>query len=124
MAVTGGGGGGSSGAVRAGRAFVEVEHRGKTLHAFWTDAAKTQATLTVPVTEEMRGGFTVRTTAVRENRGYLESRHVTVPWSNKTLAVKWETFRSKLEPGKRETFTAVVTRSRRLGCVATRSRSA
>jgi hypothetical protein len=93
----------------AGRAFVEVEHRGKTLHAFWTDAAKTQATLSVPVTEEMRGGFTVRTTYVRENRAYLTSRHVDVPWTNKRLQVKWETFRSKLEPGKRETFTAVVT---------------
>ncbi len=93
----------------SGRAFVEVEHRGKTLHAFWTDAKKTQATLTVPVTEGMRGGFTVRTTYVRENRAYLESRHVNVPWSNKELKVKWETFRSKLEPGKRETFTAVVT---------------
>ncbi|MBN9522433.1 hypothetical protein J0H58_28590 [bacterium] len=93
----------------SGRAFVEVEHRGKTLHAFWTDAKKTQATLTVPVTEEMRGGFTVRTTYVRENRAYLESRPVTVPWSNKQLKVKWETFRNKLEPGKRETFTLVVT---------------
>ncbi|HYH65660.1 MAG TPA: alpha-2-macroglobulin family protein, partial [Urbifossiella sp.] len=93
----------------SGRAFVEVEHRGKTLHAFWTDAAKTQTTLTVPVTEDMRGGFTVRTTYVRENRGYLESRHVDVPWTNKQFTVKWETFRNKLEPGKRETFTAVVT---------------
>lgn len=93
----------------SGRAFVEVEHRGKTLHAFWTDAAKTQSTLTVPVTENMRGGFTVRTTYVRENRGYLESRHVDVPWTNKQFTVKWETFRNKLEPGKRETFTAVIT---------------
>ncbi|HEX4612580.1 MAG TPA: alpha-2-macroglobulin family protein [Urbifossiella sp.] len=92
-----------------GRAFVEVEHRGKTLHAFWTDATKTQTTLSVPVTEDMRGGFTVRTTYVRENRAYLESRHVDVPWTNKQLQVKWETFRNKLEPGKRETFTAVIT---------------
>ncbi|MFO0796702.1 MAG: alpha-2-macroglobulin family protein [Gemmataceae bacterium] len=93
----------------SGRAFVEVEHRGRTLHAFWTDASKTQTTLTVPVTEDMRGGFTVRTTYVRENRGYLESRHVDVPWTNKQFTVKWETFRNKLEPGKRETFTAVIT---------------
>jgi uncharacterized membrane protein YgcG len=93
----------------AGRAFVEVEHRGKILHAFWTDPAKTQATFSVPVTEGMRGGFTVRTTYVRENRAHLVSRHVDVPWSNKQLNVKWETFRNKLEPGKRETFTAVIT---------------
>jgi uncharacterized protein YfaS (alpha-2-macroglobulin family) len=92
-----------------GRAFVEIEHRGKLLQSFWTDAAKTQVTLKQPVNEAMRGGFSVRVTYVRENRGYLESRHVDVPWSNKDLTVKWEHFVNKLEPGKKETYTAVVT---------------
>jgi Bacterial Alpha-2-macroglobulin MG10 domain/Alpha-2-macroglobulin family/MG2 domain len=91
-----------------GRAFVEVEHRGQKLQAFWTDAARTQVKLTQAVNEGMRGGFTVRVTYVRENRGYLESRHVDVPWSNKDLTVKWERFVNKLEPGKKETFTAVI----------------
>ena len=93
----------------AGRAYVEVEHRGKVLQALWTDPGKTQHVLKVPVTEAMRGGFTVRVTHVQENRAYLTSRHVDVPWTNKNLSVKWEVFRSKLEPGARETFTAVVT---------------
>ncbi|MBX9628622.1 MAG: hypothetical protein K2X82_32795, partial [Gemmataceae bacterium] len=93
----------------AGRAYVEVEHRGKILQAAWTDQAKTQHVLKVPVTEAMRGGFTVRVTHVQENRAYLTSRHVDVPWTNKNLSVKWEVFRAKLEPGAKETFTAVVT---------------
>ncbi|MDB5312784.1 MAG: hypothetical protein JWO38_6986, partial [Gemmataceae bacterium] len=93
----------------SGRAFLEVEHRGKVTQAFWTEPGKTQATLKVPVTEAMRGGFTVRVTFVHENRAYLTSRRVEVPWTNKELTVRWETFRSKLEPGKKETFTAVVT---------------
>jgi uncharacterized protein YfaS (alpha-2-macroglobulin family) len=93
----------------AGRAYVEVEHRRKVLQAFWTDPGKTQHVLRVPVTEAMRGGFTVRVTHVQENRAYLTSRHVDVPWTNKHLTVKWEVFRSKLEPGAKETFTAVVT---------------
>ena len=91
-----------------GRAFVEVEHRGKKLQSFWTDAAKTQVQFKQAIQEEMRGGFTVRVTYVRENRGYMENRHVDVPWSNKDLTVKWEHFVSKLEPGKKETFTAVI----------------
>src|SRR5262249_29671303 len=91
-----------------GRAFVEIEHRGKLLQSFWTDPAKTQVSLKQPVDEGMRGGFNVRVTYVRENRGYLESRHVDVPWSNKDLTVKWEHFVNKLEPGKKETYTAVV----------------
>ncbi|WP_020472175.1 alpha-2-macroglobulin family protein [Zavarzinella formosa] len=92
-----------------GRAYVEVEHLGKTLQAFWTDANKTQVSIKQAVTEAMRGGFTVRTTFIRENRGYLENRRVDVPWSNKDLTVKWERFVSKLEPAKKETYTAVIT---------------
>lgn len=92
----------------AGRAYVEVEHRGKVIEAAWTDPAKTQHVLKLPVTVQMRGGFTVRVTHVKENRAYLTSRHVDVPWTNKELSVKWEVFRSKLEPGAKETFTAVV----------------
>lgn len=91
-----------------GRAFVEVEHRGKMLQSFWTDPEKTQIGIKQAVDEAMRGGFTVRTTFVRENRGYIESRRVDVPWSNKDLTIKWERFVSKLEPAKKETFTAVI----------------
>jgi uncharacterized protein YfaS (alpha-2-macroglobulin family) len=91
-----------------GRAFIEVEHRGKKLQSFWTDPAKTQVSVKQAIDESMRGGFTVRVTYVRENRGYLESKHVDVPWSNKDLTVKWEHFVNKIEPGKKETYTAVI----------------
>ncbi|OWK36471.1 alpha-2-macroglobulin family protein [Fimbriiglobus ruber] len=92
-----------------GRAFIEIEHRNKIVQAFWTEAGSTQATVKQAVTEAMRGGFTVRSTFVRENRAYLDSRHVDVPWTNKDLKVKWERFVSKLEPGQKEKWTAVVT---------------
>jgi len=92
-----------------GRAFIEIEHRGKLVQAFWTEPGATQQTVRQTVTEAMRGGFTVRTTMVRENRAYLTARQVGVPWSNKQLSVAWEHFVSKLEPGQKETWTAVVT---------------
>ena len=90
------------------RAFIEIEHRGKLLQGFWTEAGATQQPVKQAVTEAMRGGFTLRVTMVRENRGYLESRRVEVPWTNKNLTVKWEHFVSKLEPGQKETWTAVI----------------
>ena len=90
------------------RAFIEIEHRGKLLQGFWTEPGATQQPVKQAVTEAMRGGFTLRVTMVRENRGYLESRHVDVPWTNKNLTVKWEHFVSKLEPGQKETWTAVI----------------
>ncbi len=91
------------------RAYVEVEHRGKLLQAFWTKANETQATFAQKIDESMRGGFTVRVTMVRENRAYLESKHIDVPWSNKELKVRWERFTSKLEPGQKEKWTATIT---------------
>jgi hypothetical protein len=92
-----------------GRAFVEIEQGGKLLRKYWTAARRTQELVAQDVHEDMRGGFILRVTFVRENRAYLNERIVEVPWSNKDLTVKWEHFRSKLDPGKKETWTAVIT---------------
>ncbi len=91
------------------RAYIEIEHRKKILRSFWTDPQLTQEIIELAVTEEMRGGFTVRVTMVRENRGYITVRPVTVPWSNKKLQVKWEHFTSKLGPAEKEAWTAIIT---------------
>lgn len=91
-----------------GRAFVEIVHRDRTLESYWTPATNTQARIWHKALESERGGFTVRLTYVRENRAYLESRHVSVPWSNKVLELNWEHFTSKLKPGQEETWTLVV----------------
>ena len=91
-----------------GRAHIEIHHRGRVLQSYWTDAGATQATIAQDVTEEMRGGFSLHVFMVRENRLYATDMQVQVPWSNKELTVKWESFRSKLKPGQEETWTAVV----------------
>ena len=92
-----------------GRAFVEISHRGKTVESYWTDAERTQQPIRFAVTEKHRGGFSVSVTYVHENRAYLTSRKVNVPWTNKDLKIKWEHFVSKLTPGGKETWTAVIT---------------
>ena len=92
-----------------GRAFIEVEQRGKLLQSFWTEPGRTQVSIRQAVDQTLRGGFTIRATMVRENRAYLHSHRVTVPWSNKNLAIKWEHFTSKLQPGQKQTWTAVIT---------------
>lgn len=93
----------------AGRAFIEVEHRGKIVQSYWTRSGVTQATVEQGVTEAMRGGFTLHVTQVRENRAYVTSRKVDVPWTNKQLDIQWEHFVSKLKPGHEETWKAVIT---------------
>ncbi|MCX7009037.1 MAG: MG2 domain-containing protein, partial [Kiritimatiellaeota bacterium] len=92
----------------AGRAFVELECGGKVLKSYWTAPDRTQTLIEQAIGEEMRGGVTLRVTFIRENRAYLNERIVDVPWTNKKLTVKWETFRSKLLPGQKEMWTAIV----------------
>jgi hypothetical protein len=91
-----------------GRAFVEIEHRHRIVKKFWTETGLTQQRIRQAVDESLRGGFTLHVTMVRENRAYLESRRVEVPWTNKELELSWEHFTSKLEPGQKETWTLVV----------------
>lgn len=93
----------------SGRAFVEVVHRGKHKARTWTESGKTQQLIQQAVDEGMRGGFQLLVTMVRENRAYTVQRKIEVPWSNKQLNVKWETHRSKLEPGSKEKWAAVIT---------------
>jgi hypothetical protein len=90
------------------RAYVEIEHRQKIIKSFWTEPGASQQPVKLPVTEDMRGGFFLRVSMVRENRAYLTSRRVEVPWSNKKLSLRWEHFVSKLEPAQKETWTAVI----------------
>lgn len=92
----------------AGRAYVEIECRGEVLRSWWTDPERTQEVISEEVAESMRGGFTVRVTYVRENRAYVTERIVDVPWTNKELTLSWEHFTSLLEPGQKETWTAVI----------------
>ncbi|MFQ3577751.1 MAG: alpha-2-macroglobulin family protein, partial [Verrucomicrobiia bacterium] len=91
-----------------GRAYVEVIQDQKVLKSFWTDETATQQIIELPIVEEMRGGVSLRLTFVRENRAVLESRIISVPWSNKELKLRWERFTSKLQPGASETWTAVI----------------
>lgn len=90
------------------QAFVEIEHRGKTLRSFWTDPANTQQVVEWEVEESMRGGFTLHVVFVCENRAYLRSQRIHVPWTNKQLTLKWEHMTDKLKPGQEETWTAII----------------
>ncbi|MDQ7826592.1 MAG: alpha-2-macroglobulin family protein [Candidatus Eremiobacteraeota bacterium] len=88
-----------------GRAFIEMFRNGRSLKKFWTGSSATQSLIEFPVSDDLRGGFTVVTTYVRENRYYSYRSEVIVPWSNKKLEVSIETFRSKLTPGQNETWS-------------------
>lgn len=91
-----------------GRAFVEIVHRQKVVKSWWTDPGTTSTKISIPVKEAYRGGFQLNVSHVKENRLYSHTQQISVPWDNKKLQVKWEHFTSNLQPGGRETWTAVV----------------
>ena len=93
---------------QSGTAYIEFFHHGELVKSFWTDPAKTLQKIEFPIQEQHRGGINLVVTFLRENRLYSRKFQVDVPWDNKKLTVKWEHFVSKLQPGHRETWTAVV----------------
>lgn len=71
-------------------------------------SGKDAALIEVPVTEEDRGGLSVRLTAVRDFQVMNSDASVSVPFDNKELKVEFSTFRDKLRPGARETWRLTV----------------
>ncbi len=67
-------------------------------------------TLRIPVTESLLGGFDINLCAVKEGREDGYHHRVEVPFEHKKLDVEIATFRDKLTPGEKETWTITVTR--------------
>jgi uncharacterized protein YfaS (alpha-2-macroglobulin family) len=74
----------------------------------WLSQNKALETASFAITENDRGGFTVRRFFVSQNRFYNITWQVQVPWSNKQLDIQFETFRNKLLPGQQETWKVKV----------------
>ena len=62
----------------------------------------------IPVTEESVGDMRVDLFVMKENQTAHKSHIVNVPYVDKGLDIKLETFRDKLKPGEKETWTLSV----------------
>jgi uncharacterized protein YfaS (alpha-2-macroglobulin family) len=65
-----------------------------------------------PVTENDRGGFGVSHFFIKNNRFYIISNQVKVPWTNKELTVSYESFRDKTLPGSEEKWKLKISGSK------------
>jgi uncharacterized protein YfaS (alpha-2-macroglobulin family) len=61
-----------------------------------------QKLISIPVKEEYRGNFSLNIAMVNNNRSFLQSKLVNVPFTNKKLDIQFATFRNKLLPGQDE----------------------
>jgi hypothetical protein len=90
------------------RACVEWYQNRQLLKREWSEEGQTQQVFTFPITEKNRGGISVMIRQVAMNRLHRFERVIRVPWTNKELKLRWEHLVSKLEPGAKESWTAVV----------------
>ena len=90
------------------RACVEWRWNGTLIKREWSAEGRTQQVFRLPVEEKHRGGISVVVWQVTMNRLHQFQRVVEVPWTNKELKLRWEHLVSKLEPGAKETWTAVI----------------
>ncbi|RLB53763.1 MAG: hypothetical protein DRI34_12970 [Deltaproteobacteria bacterium] len=86
---------------------------------FWRDGRRTERRLLragrdsglieLPVGEGDRGGYGITVFAVRDHQYLVNQGNVMVPWDNHELKVSFATFRDRLRPGQRESWTVKVT---------------
>ncbi len=65
--------------------------------------------ISLPVSEEDRGGMAMSYAFVMNNRVYNGNEYFSIPWSNKDLNISYETFRDKLLPGSEEKWKVKIT---------------
>ena len=90
------------------KVLYEIEHIGKIVQKEWFNLSKEQKKITIPVLEKHRGNFTIHFSLVKHGRVFTRSETITVPYSNKTLDIEFETFRNKLLPGQKEEWKMLI----------------
>lgn len=92
---------------------VEVKDEGarsnKIIYTETVSVTGTQQRIVIPVTEAWRGNANIHISAVRNNEQLSWSKTISVPYTNKQLDVKLETFRKEMTPDDAEEWTIKIT---------------
>ncbi|MCB1057621.1 MAG: hypothetical protein KDD11_19140 [Acidobacteria bacterium] len=88
---------------------LELSRRGQRFERRVLDSSQGPRWVEVPITEELRGGFGVTLTALRDHQLMTQRRAVAVPWDDRKLELSFESFRDRLRPGDQETWSIRVT---------------
>ena len=88
--------------VKKATIFYAIMQQDKVLSRVILHLDREQKLISIPVKEEYRGNFSINLTMVKNNRIFMISKLVTVPYTNKKLDINFATFRNKLLPGEEE----------------------
>ncbi len=80
----------------------EIEHQGEVVYSELLTLKNEQRIIEVPIKEKHRGNFNVSFTTTKHSRFIQDRKTISVPYTNKTLDLTFESFRNKLLPGQKE----------------------
>jgi len=98
--------------IKKATIMVEIMQQDKVLSRVIVHLDREQKLISIPVKEEYRGNFSINVTMVKNNRSFMISKLVTVPYTNKKLDIKFATFRNKLLPGQEEEWQITLSDSK------------
>jgi hypothetical protein len=90
---------GASGKISA---LYEIEQDGKIIERQRLSLSNENHLFKIPIKEEYRGNIAAHYTVIKDSRLYQETVNISVPYTNKQLDIRFETFRNKLQPGQQE----------------------
>jgi Bacterial Alpha-2-macroglobulin MG10 domain/Alpha-2-macroglobulin family/MG2 domain len=82
--------------------LIETEFEEKIIDKKWITINNEQKSYEIPLKEDYRGNIGLHYTFIKNNRLYTHDETIVVPFTNKMLDIKFETFRNKLQPGEKE----------------------
>lgn len=82
--------------------IYEIEHKNKIVKREVIKMSNEMKLLEIPIEEKHRGNLAVHFSFVSNNRSYTMDQSIYVPYSSTNIEMEFETFRDKLDPGKKE----------------------
>ncbi len=86
--------------------FVEKQH--KVINSYYIDLAKNSETIEIPIDKDDLGGFAINYHFVNYNDFKNGGLTIAVPYPKTDLEITTKTFRDKLQPGAKETWSFTV----------------
>lgn len=85
-----------------------AESNGAIIQRKWISLSNELRAIDIPVSEDLRGGFSTMAFLMHSGRAYQQRIYVDIPWTNKELHISTAVFRDKLIPGAKEEWRLTV----------------
>jgi TonB-dependent SusC/RagA subfamily outer membrane receptor len=84
---------------------VDIEKKYKNSKTYVEHFSGNSKVLTIPITEDMEGGFTIHISGVNYNSFFNESKNIRVYALREKMEIETITFKDKLQPGAKQTWS-------------------